>query len=94
MAKFLASGRRRDLVVLVYSLSNPREQELKRALETQYGERISPAAFYGAVEALVDHGFVQKTADGVHDRVSLTDAGETALLDHYEWLSEQIEPTE
>lgn len=91
MAKFLVSGRRRDLVVLVYAMGNPREQALKRALETHYEDRISPAEFYGAIEALVDHGFVRKTADGVHDRVSLTEAGERALLDHYEWMTEQIE---
>ncbi len=91
MAKFLVSGRRRDLVVLVYAMGEPREQELKRALESHYEDRISPGEFYGAVEALVDHGFLRKTPDGVHDRVSLTDAGETALLDHYQWLTEQIE---
>lgn len=91
MAKFLASGRRRDLVVLVYAMGNPREQALKRAIEDHYEERISPSEFYGAVEALVDHGFVRKTADGVHDRVSLTDAGERALLQYYEWLTEKME---
>jgi len=92
MTAFLASGRRRDLVALVYAMGEPREQAVKRAIESKYGDRMRPREFHGAVSALVDQGYLEKTADGVHDRVSLTEAGERALLAHYEWLTEQIAP--
>lgn len=91
MTKYLVSGMRRDIVALIYDLGQPREQAVKRALESHYDERITPREFRGAIEALVDHGFVQKTQDGVHDRLSLTDAGEQALHDHVEWLTGLVE---
>lgn len=90
MTKFLTSGQRRDLVILVYALEDPREQELKRALEDHYEERVKPRAFYGAMETLEEHGFVEKRADGVHDRYTLTDAGERALLEHVDWVTSMV----
>jgi len=91
MSKFLASGLRRDLVLLVYSLENPRGQELKRALESHYEERIPPREFYGALDQLEANAFLSKAPDGVHDRYELTEAGTEALLDHVDWLEEQME---
>ena len=91
VTKFLASGRRRDLLVLVYSLGNPREQELKRELEVHYEERLSPGEFYGSLDQLVENGFLTKSVDGVHDRYELTAAGRDALLEHVRWLETQME---
>lgn len=91
MAKFLASGLRRDLLVLTYSMGEPRAQQVKRALESHYEERIKPRDFHGTMDSLVQTGFLKHTVDGVHDRYSLTDAGERALLDHHEWLQESLE---
>lgn len=86
MAKFLASGQRRDILVLVYRHENPRGGELKQALEAHYEERIKPREFQGALESLVDLGYLTRRVDGVHDRYELTGPGEQALLDHYDWL--------
>ena len=91
MTRWLASGIRRDLCVLLYHLESPTGQSLKRALESHYEASIDPSEFYGAVTALVDQGFVARHPDGVHDRYSLTAAGETALLGHYEWTTEMLE---
>lgn len=91
MARFLNSGLRRDILVVTYSLEEPRDRELKRELEAHYESRVEPREFYGALDRLVESGFLGKSADGVHDRVVLTDAGERALLDHVEWIRTQVE---
>lgn len=91
MTRFLVSGLRRDILVLIYSLEAPRDQELKRELEAHYETRVKPQEFYGALDRLVENGFVSKSADGVHDRFELTEAGERALLDHVEWIVDQVE---
>jgi DNA-binding PadR family transcriptional regulator len=90
MSKWLQSGMRRDLCAVLYG-QELRRQELKSALESNYGERLDPDRFYGAMEKLVGAGFTEKRAEGLHDVYALTDAGQEAVTDHAEWLSEQIE---
>lgn len=91
MTRWLASGIRRDICILVYHHESPTGQTLKRELETHYESALSPTEFYGAVNALVDRGFAERRPDGVHDRYTLTQVGETALLEHVEWLSEMMD---
>ncbi len=91
MAKFLASGQRRDILVLVYRHENPRAGKLKQALESHYDERMRPREFQGALDSLVDLGYLSRHVDGVHDRYELTAAGEQSLLDHYEWLHTNLD---
>ncbi|MFB6101959.1 MAG: PadR family transcriptional regulator [Haloplanus sp.] len=86
MSKWLRSGLRRDICVVVASEGAPTAQECKAALESQYGDRIEPSTFYGALDTLVDRGHLTKTADGIHDRYELTDAGERGLRAHYAWV--------
>ncbi len=90
MARWLRSGIRRDVCVVLADHETPTGQEVKTALEAHYDDRLSPETFYGALEALVDAGHVEKRADGIHDRYALTDAGERALRDHYEWLADCV----
>lgn len=87
MAKWLRSGIRRDVCVVLASLGEPTGQECKAALEDHYGERVAPETFYGALDALVDAGHVSESVDGIHDRYALTAAGEATLRDHYEWVA-------
>jgi len=89
--KWLRSGLRRDICVVVASEGTPTAQECKAALESRYGERIEPKTFYGALETLTDTGHLAKTADGIHDRYELTEAGERALHDHYAWVTETLD---
>lgn len=91
MSRWLRSGLRRDLCVVLYSLGEPTGQECKAALEDHYGDRVAPEAFYGALDALADAGHVEKRVEGIHDRYALTAAGERALLDHREWVAETVE---
>ncbi|MFB6108261.1 MAG: PadR family transcriptional regulator [Haloplanus sp.] len=88
--KWLRSGLRRDLCVVVAAADDPTAQECKAALESQYDDRIDPSTFYGALDRLVDGGHLDERVDGIHDRYELTAAGERALRAHYEWVSDAL----
>jgi DNA-binding PadR family transcriptional regulator len=88
--KWLRSGLRRDICVVVAREGSPTAQECKAALESHYDDRIDPSTFYGALGTLTDTGHLVETADGIHDRYALTDAGERALRDHYDWVAETL----
>ncbi len=90
MTRFLQSGRRRDICVLL--AEEPRQaQALKSRLETAYDVRIDPKSFYGALDALEDAGFVETRTEGIHDVYALTDAGEQRLHDHLEWVLDHVD---
>ncbi len=90
MARWLASGLRRDCCIALAGADAPTGQELKAALESHYGDRLSPRRFRGAVDELVDRGFVEERTDGLHDRYELTDAGRDALTAHATWLQTRL----
>ena len=91
MTKWLHSGRRRDLCAILYDAGELRAQPLKNRLESHYDERIDPGSFYATLNSLVEAGFLDRRTVGISDVYALTDAGERALRDHYEWLSALIE---
>lgn len=91
MARWLASGLRRDCCIALAGADAPTGQELKTALETHYDDRLSPRRFRGAVDELVEKGFVAERSDGLHDRYDLTEAGHEALLAHATWLRDQVD---
>lgn len=90
MAKFLQSGRRRDICALLAG-ERLQAQALKSTLESHDGERIEPKSFYGALDALERTGFVATETEGIHDVYVLTEAGERRLREHCEWLTGQVE---
>jgi DNA-binding PadR family transcriptional regulator len=92
MAKWLQSGLRRDVCVVVAARDDPTGQEVKRVLEERYDDRVRPKQFYGALDALVEAGHLSRTADGLTDRFALTEAGEAALAAHYGWVCETLPP--
>lgn len=94
MTKWLQSGRRRDVCVILASEGECNAQHLKARLESHYDERIDPKSFYGSLSALVDAGFVAKRTEGIHDVYALTDAGEARLREHAAWLGEALEGAE
>lgn len=91
MAKWLESGTRRDMCVLLYTAGELRGQELKRQLEKHYDDRIRPERFYGRLDALVSGGYVRERTEGIEDVYSLTDAGAQAVEAHYQWMHEKVE---
>lgn len=90
MPKFLPSGRRRDMCAILAGEAL-QAQALKSRLSDHYDERIDPASFYGALEALADAGFVEARTEGIHDVYALTDAGEARLREHHAWLTDQLD---
>ncbi|WP_254840211.1 PadR family transcriptional regulator [Natronomonas marina] len=87
--RWLNSGLRRDVCILLAEESY-RQQQLKVALEDHYDDRIDAKQFRGALERLVEAGFVEREVDGIHDVYSLTGAGRDALDAHYEWMTEKV----
>jgi len=90
MTKFLRSGRRRDLCVLLAGAGELSSQQLKTRLEAHYDERIDPKSFYGTLESLVDSGFLEVRTEGLADRYSLTEGGRRRLDEHVAWISEHV----
>ena len=92
MAKWLQSGRRRDMCVLLAAAEDGElsGQRLKTRLESRYGTRIEPKSFYGALDALESAGFVAHREDGIADKYSLTDAGKRRLRAQFEWMREAL----
>jgi len=90
MSKWLQSGLRRDICVIVHALDDPTGQRLKRDLEARYEDHVRPKQFYGALDALVENGHLTREADGLADQFALTPAGERALEEHAAWLRERV----
>jgi DNA-binding PadR family transcriptional regulator len=91
MSGWLASGLRRDVCIAVAGLDAPTDREVKREIEERYGKSVPPRRFYGALEELEKDGYLEREVEGIHDRFSLTDAGERALEAQYEWFGERLE---
>jgi len=90
MSKWLSSGLRRDVCVVVASEGDPTKQSVKRTIERKNDERIRPKRFDGAVRKLEDAGIVEREPDGVHDRLTLTASGAERLREHREWADERL----
>jgi len=93
MTKWLQSGRRRDICILLAAADDGElaGQRLKTRLESRYDTRIDPKSFYGALEAMVDSGFISQRTDGIADKYSLTAAGERRLREQFEWMHESLD---
>ena len=91
MTRWHQSGTRRDACALLYEAGECTAQQLKTRVESHYDARIEPRRFHALLEKLVKAGHVEKRTEGLVDRYSLTEVGEEALLEQYEWLSRRIE---
>lgn len=90
MSKWLESGLRRDVCVVVAGEGDPTQQSVKRAVERKNDDRIEPKRFNGAVQKLESAGILEREQDGLHDRLLLTDAGQRRLREHHEWVAEYL----
>lgn len=93
MTRWLQSGTRRDICVLIAGSEDGElpAQKLKTRLERHYDTRIEPKQFYGALEDLERKGFVDSHTEGLTDVYALTDGGQRRLQAHYEWLNDQLD---
>ncbi len=88
MTKWLQSGRRRDICLLLAAAdSGLRGQAVKTRLEAHYDDHIDPSSFYGSLSALVENGHLQTRQDGIHDVYVLTATGERRVREHAMWVS-------
>ncbi|MES3517589.1 MAG: PadR family transcriptional regulator [Natronomonas sp.] len=87
--EWLTSGLRRDICILLYD-EDYRVQSLKSDLESRYGRRLQPKRFHGAVSKLESAGYLQRRADGLHDRCVLTDEGRGCVEAQFEWMREEL----
>jgi DNA-binding PadR family transcriptional regulator len=92
--RWLHSGLRRDICVVVAALDQPTAQRAKSTLSRRYDDRIEPKTFYGALEALVDGSHLERETEGIHDRYSLTPAGERLMQAHFAWVHELLDAAE
>jgi len=90
VTKWLQSGLRRDVCILLADGDERHGQALKAAIADHYDERIDPARFYGALDALVDTGHLDVHEDGLHDAYALTDAGRSMVEGHFRWMREHV----
>jgi DNA-binding PadR family transcriptional regulator len=90
MTKWLRSGRRRDICIILAGEGEAQAQSIKATLADRYGERVDPKSFYGALDSLVESGFMETRAEGIHDVYALTDAGEARLREHFEWMRAEL----
>lgn len=90
MTRWLQSGRRRDICVLLADAGELPSQKLKTRLERHYDVRLDPQSFYGVCSAMEDQGLIASRTEGVTDVYSLTDDGEARLRDHYEWMRDSL----
>lgn len=91
MAKWLQSGLRRDICIVIADLGNPTGQDIKRAVEAKYEGPVRPKTFRGAMTDLEKTGHVVSEVDGVYDRYSLTEGGERLLREQFEWMRERLQ---
>jgi DNA-binding PadR family transcriptional regulator len=89
--KWLQSGRRRDLCVILYDEGPLHGQAVKSRLESRYDGRIEPRSFYGALDALVETGHLEVQESGIHDEYALTDAGREMVETQFEWMRSHVE---
>jgi DNA-binding PadR family transcriptional regulator len=89
MTRWLQSGLRRDVCVVLYGADEMRSKEVKAALQDHYDERVDTRRFDGMLSKLVDTGHVETRVDGLQDVYSLTDAGERAVETHVGWVREE-----
>ncbi|WP_227373805.1 helix-turn-helix transcriptional regulator [Haladaptatus halobius] len=85
------SGTRRDICILLADAGELRGQRLKTRLESRYDKSLDPKRFYGTLDRLVESGHVEKRVEGLYDVYSLTDVGESALREQFEWMRERVE---
>jgi DNA-binding PadR family transcriptional regulator len=89
MPRWLQSGLRRDVCLVLYGEDGLRGKELKARLQDHYGDRVDTKRFDGMLSKLVDTGHVHSSVDGLHDVYSLTEGGERAVAAHLAWAREE-----
>jgi len=90
VTKWLQSGLRRDVCILLAGEEPLHAQQLKARIGERYDERIDPATFRRALDALVETGHLEVESDGIHDAYALTEAARSMVEAQFEWMREHV----
>lgn len=87
------TGFQRDLLFVIAGLGEPNGQEIGAELEASQDREVLHGRLYGNLDRLVEEGLIAKgERDGRTNRYTMTEAGEEAIADRYEWQSEYVPP--
>lgn len=87
------TGFQRDLLFVIAGLESPNGQEIGAELEATQGREVLHGRLYDNLDRLVADGLVAKGEhDGRTNRYTVTEAGEAAIADRYEWQSSYVPP--
>jgi DNA-binding PadR family transcriptional regulator len=91
MARWLQSGTRRDVCILLAGEADLTAQQLKTRLESHYDDRLDPKSFRQALSELERRGHVATEQQGLADAYRLTDAGESMVREQFAWMKDHVE---
>lgn len=90
MTRWLQSGTRRDVCILLAGDPGLTAQQLKTRLESHYDDRLDPRSFRQALSELERLGHVETEQQGLADAYRLTDAGESMVGEQFAWMQEHV----
>ena len=91
MSVFQLTNFQRDLLFVVAGTAAVSGKEVKQTLEESQDRRFLAGRVYTNLDALVEEEFVEKgEIDGRTNQYKITDAGEEAIRDLYEWQQRHV----
>jgi DNA-binding PadR family transcriptional regulator len=86
------TGFQRDLLYVIAGADQPSGQDVKDEIEQYYSSEINHGRLYPNLDTIVNKEFVEKgQLDRRTNYYAITDEGEQAIEDRYEWESQYID---
>jgi len=86
------TGFQRDLLYVIAGADQPSGQDVKDQIEQYYSSEINHGRLYPNLDTIVNKEFVEKgQLDRRTNYYAITDEGEQAIEDRYEWESQYID---
>mgnify|MGYP001047597138 FL=1 len=86
------TGFQRDLLYVIAGADQPSGQDVKDEIEQYYSSEINHGRLYPNLDTVVNKDLVEKgQLDRRTNYYAITDEGEQAIEDRYEWESQYID---
>ncbi|ELZ16652.1 PadR family transcriptional regulator (plasmid) [Natrinema thermotolerans] len=86
------TGFQRDLLYVIVGADKPSGQDVKDEIEQYYSSEINHGRLYPNLDTVVNKKLVEKgQLDRRTNYYAITDEGEQAIEDRYEWESQYID---
>ena len=86
------TGFQRDLLYVIAGADQPSGQDVKDQIEQYFSSEINHGRLYPNLDTIVNKEFVEKgQLDRRTNYYAITDEGEQAIEDRYEWESQYID---